>query len=102
MDYLPQAEIVRHSSWPVFLAARRGQRLVLVTTQGADRYTDFAFAPGDVVILGRESAGAPEHVHAAAGGRVRIPMRPGLRSLNVAQAGAIVLAEALRQTGGLP
>lgn len=102
MDYTGQAEIVRHSCWADFRAARHGGRLVLVTTKGAVRYSEFAFAPNDVLILGRESAGVPDDVHAAMDARVRIPMRPGLRSLNVAQAGAIVLAEALRQTGGLP
>lgn len=102
MDYTGQAEIVRHSSWTAFRAAHSGGRLVLVTTQGAVPYSAFAFVANDVLILGRESAGVPEEVHAAVDARVRIPMRPGLRSLNVAQAGAIVLAEALRQTGGLP
>lgn len=102
MDYLGLAEIVRHSSWPAFQEYHWGARLVLVTTQGSVPYTDFAFAGGDILILGRESAGAPDYVHAAATGRVRIPMRPGLRSLNVAQAGAIVLSEALRQMREFP
>lgn len=102
MDYTGQAEIIRHNSWMTFQAAHSVGRLVLVTTKGADRYSEFAFAADDVLVLGRESAGVPEEVHAAVEARVRIPMRPGLRSLNVAQAGAIVLAEALRQTGGLP
>jgi tRNA (cytidine/uridine-2'-O-)-methyltransferase len=102
MDYLPQADIARHTSWRDFAAAHSGTRLVLVTTQGAVRYTDFAYDSADILILGRESAGAPDFVHAAAAGRVVIPMRPGLRSLNVAQAGAIVLSEALRQTNARP
>jgi tRNA (cytidine/uridine-2'-O-)-methyltransferase len=100
MDYLGQAEIVRHPSWPAFTAAQAGARLILLTTKAELAYTDFAFHPGDVLLLGRESAGVPDFVHQAAAGRLRIPMRPGMRSLNVAQAGAIVLAEALRQTGG--
>jgi len=102
MDYLGLADVTRHSSWSAFQAHHAGARLVLVTTQGSVPYIDFAFAPGDILILGRESAGVPEHVHSAAAGRVRIPMRPGWRSLNVAQAGAIVLAEALRQIREFP
>lgn len=102
MDYLELADVVRHNSWAAFRTARGKHRLVLATTQGAVPYTDFAFAPDDIVMLGRESAGAPDYVHAAASGRVRIPMRTGLRSLNVAQSGAIVLSEALRQIRGFP
>jgi tRNA (cytidine/uridine-2'-O-)-methyltransferase len=75
---------------------------VLLTTQAATPYTDFAFAHDDILMVGRESAGVPDHVHAAAGARVVIPMRPGLRSLNVAVAAAMTLGEALRQTGSLP
>jgi len=100
MDYLGLAEIVRHPSWAAFAAARDGERLVLLTTKADLSYTEFAFRPSDILLLGRESAGVPDFVHDAATGRLRIPMRAGLRSLNVALAGAIVLAEALRQTGG--
>ncbi len=102
MDYLEYAEIARHSSWEAFRAARSGQRLLLLTTKAATSYIDFAFAPDDVLILGRESAGVPEDVHEAVQARLRIPLRAGIRSLNVAQAGAIVVAEALRQTGSFP
>lgn len=102
MDYLGHADVTRHRSWSAFLDARTAARLVLVTTQGSVPYTDFAFGHSDVLILGRESAGAPDYVHAAAAGRVRIPIRAGLRSLNVAQAGAIVLSEALRQMRDFP
>ncbi len=105
MDYLDHVEIVRHTSWDAFLAARADRhcdgRLALLTTKGETAYTDFAFSPEDRLLLGRESAGVPDEVHAAAEARLVVPMRPGLRSLNVAMAGAIVLAEALRQTGGL-
>ena len=100
MDYLGLAEIVRHPSWAAFAAARADSRLVLLTTKADLAYTEFAFRPSDTLLLGRESAGVPDFVHDAATGRLRIPMRAGLRSLNVALAGAIVLAEALRQTGG--
>jgi tRNA (cytidine/uridine-2'-O-)-methyltransferase len=102
MDYLEHAEIARHSSWDAFLAARSGARLVLLTTKAEMPYTEFEFGKQDVLLLGRESAGVPDHVHAAATARLRIPMRRGLRSLNVAMAGAIVLAEALRQTRSYP
>jgi tRNA (cytidine/uridine-2'-O-)-methyltransferase len=75
---------------------------VLLTTRSELAYTDFAFAPGDTLLVGRESAGVPDPVHAAADARIAIPMRPGQRSLNVAQAAAMVLGEALRQTGQFP
>lgn len=104
MDYLPYADVVRHGSWQAYAAAWAGGtgRLVLLTTKAATAYTDFAFAPGDSILLGRESAGVPAFVHEAADARLRIPMRAGMRSLNVAQAGAMVLGEALRQTLGFP
>ena len=101
MDYLELAEITRHTSWATFRAAARG-RLVLLTSKASLPYTDFAFAPDDIILLGRESAGVPDEVHEAADARLRIPLKPGLRSLNVAQAGAMVLGEALRQTKGSP
>jgi tRNA (cytidine/uridine-2'-O-)-methyltransferase len=104
LDYLDHVEIARHVSFAAFLAARRSAphpgRLVLLTTAGETAYTTFAFAGGDTLLLGRESAGVPNDVHAMADARLRVPMRPGLRSLNVAVAAGIVLGEALRQTGG--
>jgi|SRR5579863_3383119 len=101
MDYLDFVELTRHGSWEDFLAANRS-RLLLLTTKGERRYDDFVYDVGDTLILGRESAGAPQVVHDAAAARLLIPMRPGLRSINVALAGAMVLGEALRQTKGLP
>jgi tRNA (cytidine/uridine-2'-O-)-methyltransferase len=102
LDYAAQATICRHASWAAFLAQRDTvSRLVLMTTQGAAMLHRFAFAADDTLLLGRESAGVPDFVHRLADARVRIPMRHGARSLNVAVAGAIALAEALRQTGGL-
>ncbi len=100
LDYLDQAAIARHASWRAFEGwrAANGCRLVLATTKAAIAYTEFAYRPEDVILVGRESAGAPEEVHAAADARVMIPMRPGLRSLNVAVAAAMILGEALRQT----
>lgn len=101
MDYLDRVEIARHRSFAAFEGWRRqaGLRLVLASTRGEARYTDFAFAPGDAIMVGRESAGVPEAVHAAADARVAIPMRPGFRSLNVAVAAAMLLGEAARQAG---
>jgi tRNA (cytidine/uridine-2'-O-)-methyltransferase len=101
MDYLQSADIQRHESWTRFRDQKQG-RLVLLTTRGDLAYTDFAFAPGDILLVGRESAGVPQSVHDCAEARLVIPLRPGLRSLNVAQAAAMVLGEALRQTGGFP
>lgn len=105
MDYRDMAEVTRHVSWAAYVAGHRRDgtgRLVLLTTRASDTYIDFAFALGDTILLGRESAGVPEDVHAAANARLRIPLKPGLRSLNVAVAGAMVLGEALRQTRGFP
>ncbi|WP_336485451.1 tRNA (cytidine(34)-2'-O)-methyltransferase [Methylobacterium nigriterrae] len=103
LDYLDHAAIGRHRSWTAFEAWRRetGSRLVLATTAGALPYTDFAFRPGDCILMGRESAGVPEKVHGAADARVVVPIRAGLRSLNVAVAAAMIVGEALRQTGSL-
>ena len=74
----------------------------MLTTKGAMPYTDFAFSPADTLLVGRESAGVPDEVHASADARLLIPLLPGLRSLNVAQAAAMVLGEALRQTSLFP
>jgi tRNA (cytidine/uridine-2'-O-)-methyltransferase len=102
MDYLEHANFVRHASWAAFLTQHGHGRLVLLTTKGALPYTDFGFAADDSIVLGRESAGAPDFVHDRADVRLRIPLKSGLRSINVAQAGAMVLGEALRQTGLFP
>ena len=100
MDYLEMAEVSRHSSWEAYLATRHAGRIVLLTTKASDPYTSFAFRSDDTLLLGRESAGVPEEVHDRANARLRIPLLKGLRSINVAQAGAMVLGEALRQTNG--
>ncbi len=78
----------------------RNSRIVLIETEGSTRLTDFIFEPSDVLMLGRETEGTPGDVIAACHACVRIPMAPGLRSLNVVTAGAIALTEAMRQTGG--
>ena len=103
MDYLDAVVLVRHSSWQAFEVWRRegGHRLLLFTTAATSSYLDFRYRADDVLLFGRESAGVPADVHAAADARLRIPMRPGLRSLNVALAAALAAGEALRQTGGI-
>jgi tRNA (cytidine/uridine-2'-O-)-methyltransferase len=102
MDYLEHAAFVRHASWEAFLAQHTEGRIVLLSSKAALPYTDFAFAADDKIVLGRESAGAPQGVHDRADARLRIPLKSGLRSINVAQAGAMVLGEALRQTRMFP
>ncbi|GHD53198.1 tRNA (cytidine(34)-2'-O)-methyltransferase [Thalassobaculum fulvum] len=102
MDYLEFAEVRRHSSWSTYLAARQPGRLVVLSTRGSVALPDVRFAPDDRLLLGRESAGVPDAVHAAADLAVRIPMVAGARSLNVAVSAGIVVAEALRQTAGWP
>jgi tRNA (cytidine/uridine-2'-O-)-methyltransferase len=104
MDYLDDVTIVRHIGWADFDTYRRqkGHRLVLASTKAETRYTDFAFAPSDILLVGRESAGVPEDVHATADARVLIPMRKHLRSINVAVTAAMVLGEALRQLDAFP
>ena len=104
MDYLDSLSIARHDSWVKFECwrASTGRRLVLLTTRGDAMLWDFAFRPGDILLVGRESAGASDAVAAAADARVRIPIEPPLRSLNVGVAATIALVEALRQIGRLP
>jgi len=104
MDYLNAVSIVRHHSWGKFESWRRGsgRRLVLLTTRGETSLWDFAFQPGDVILVGRESVGVPENVEGEADARLRIPIRPPLRSLNVGVAATIAMTEALRQIGRLP
>jgi tRNA (cytidine/uridine-2'-O-)-methyltransferase len=104
MDYLDAVAVVRHESWTAFETWRHaaGARLVLFTTQAERSYLDHAYAADDVLMFGRESAGVPPEVHDAADVRLVVPMRPGMRSLNVAMACAVVTGEALRQTGRFP
>jgi tRNA (cytidine/uridine-2'-O-)-methyltransferase len=110
MDYGGQAETVRHPSWKTYTGRRSDTdrradgdeigRIVLLTTSGATPYTEFTFEASDTLLLGRESAGVPDSVHTAADARLIVPMADGARSLNVVTATAMVLGEALRQTGG--
>ena len=101
LDYRAGLDLSRHESWEAFRGKLSG-RLVLLSTRAPQPYAGFAFAPGDTLLVGRESAGVPEAVHQAADARLLIPMKAGMRSLNVAQAAAMVLGEALRQTGLFP
>jgi tRNA (cytidine/uridine-2'-O-)-methyltransferase len=100
MDYLDQVSISRHASWAAFDEWRRrqGARLILFTTRASVSYLDHQYRSEDVLLFGRESAGVPDHVHDAAEARLVIPIRPGLRSLNIAVACAMALGEAMRQT----
>ena len=98
MDYAAGADVRRHADWAAFEAGVTG-RIVLLTTAGAVPLPDAEFRANDVLLLGSESAGVPPDVHDRADLRVRVPMRAGFRSLNVAVAGSMVLGEALRQTG---
>jgi tRNA (cytidine/uridine-2'-O-)-methyltransferase len=102
MDYLEHVALRRHVSWQAFETWRRAERLrvLLFTTTAATSYLDHAYRVDDILMFGRESAGAPAAVHQAADARLLIPMRPGLRSINVAMAAAMALGEAMRQTGG--
>ncbi|HMO30592.1 tRNA (cytidine(34)-2'-O)-methyltransferase [Enterovirga sp.] len=99
LDYLRHLDLTRHAGFGAFEEERRraGRRLVLATTHGAMSYWNFAFAGDDVLMVGRESAGVPEEIHALADARLTVPMREGLRSLNVAVAAAMILGEAQRQ-----
>lgn len=102
MDYLDHALVLRDASWTAFRTATRGQRLILASTKAATPYTDFSFRAGDILLMGRESSGVPDEVHDAADARLLIPMREGLRSLNVALACAMITGEALRQLKAFP
>jgi tRNA (cytidine/uridine-2'-O-)-methyltransferase len=102
MDYSDLVSVVRHISWQAFLDAHPTKRLVLLSTHASQLLSDFTFEPEDILLFGRESSGVPDHVRDRADVRVRIPMRTGARSLNLAQSASMVLGEALRQTKGFP
>jgi tRNA (cytidine/uridine-2'-O-)-methyltransferase len=100
MDYADLAELHRHDSWEAFIAERPPGRLIAMTTTAASSLWEFTFQPGDTLLMGRESAGLPDEIRRAADARLLIPMQPGARSLNVAMAAAIAVAEAGRQVAG--
>ena len=99
LDYIDHVNVVRHMSWTAFCEARKGRRLILLTTKSAVPYTSVTYKDDDILLAGRESAGVPDEVHNAADARILIPMAKGLRSLNVINAASMVAGEALRQTG---
>lgn len=98
MDYIEHLSLSRHISWDKFRESAQG-RVILLSTKAAVPYLDFQFQPGDTLLAGRESAGVPDFVHESVDARLFIPMQPGLRSLNVVNACAMVMGEALRQNG---
>lgn len=102
MDYIDHVEVTRHAGFAAFRAAVAPRRLVLFTTKATQSVYDFSFAPDDVLLFGKESAGVPPQVAEACDARLRIPMRPEVRSMNLASSAALVLGEALRQSGSLP
>lgn len=104
MDYLDYSQMTRHLNWQAFFETQKAanRRLILLTTQASTPYHTFSFQPEDVLLIGRESAGVPDSVHAAADQRLVIPIRAETRSLNMAIAAAMVLAEALRQSDQFP
>jgi tRNA (cytidine/uridine-2'-O-)-methyltransferase len=101
MDYVAGVDVIRHADWDAFAGQVIG-RIVLLTTKGAVRLHEATFRPDDVLLMGSEGAGVPDAVHDRADVRVVIPMRSGMRSLNISVSAGIVAAEALRQTGGWP
>ncbi|NIJ08195.1 tRNA (cytidine/uridine-2'-O-)-methyltransferase [Sphingomonas vulcanisoli] len=102
MDYIDHVEIVRHTGFDAFRATIGAQRLVLFTTKGRQSAYDFGFMADDILLFGKESAGVPLAVVEACDARLRLPMRPQVRSMNLATSAALALGEALRQTGSLP
>lgn len=102
MDYIDHVSVTRHASFAAFRQTAAPGRLVLFTTKSSASIYDFAFEPTDILLFGKESAGVPTDIADIADARVRIPMRPEVRSMNLATSAAIALAEALRQTGQLP
>jgi tRNA (cytidine/uridine-2'-O-)-methyltransferase len=102
MDYLDHLDLTRHMNWQSFRNTDKTKRIILLTTKAQTRFTDFAFQADDTLLVGRESAGVPDDVHDACDQRIIIPMAGGVRSINVAVAAAMVLSEALRQTGLFP
>lgn len=98
MDYMTLVNYSLHDSWDSFAAGKGNRRIILMTTKAAAPYCDFMFKEGDILLAGRESAGVPEDVHLAADARIVIPMQGGARSMNIVNASAMILGEALRQT----
>ncbi|WP_353197995.1 tRNA (cytidine(34)-2'-O)-methyltransferase [Sandarakinorhabdus sp.] len=102
MDYIDHVSIARHRDFAAFRASIGTSRLILFTTKASQSAYDFQYMPDDILLFGKESAGVPTDIAAACDARVRLPMRSGVRSMNLALSAALATGEALRQTGGLP
>ncbi|GAA4008764.1 tRNA (cytidine(34)-2'-O)-methyltransferase [Sphingomonas humi] len=102
MDYIDHVEVARHADWAAFQAVRAGARLVLFSSKAVASPYDIVFAPTDILLFGKESAGVPAEIADECAVQLRIPMRPQVRSLNLATSAALAVGEALRQTGKLP
>lgn len=102
MDYIDHVEVTRHADFAAFQQSIGASRLVLFTTKATHSAYDFAYQADDILLFGKESAGVPPEIVALSDARLRLPMRPQVRSMNLATSAALVLGEALRQTGGLP
>ncbi|MFC4254994.1 tRNA methyltransferase [Altererythrobacter xixiisoli] len=102
MDYIDHVSVTRHADFAAFRATIGTSRLVLFTTKTQQSPYGFAFRPDDVLLFGKESAGIPAAIAESCDARLRIPMRPQVRSMNLATSAALALGEALRQTGGMP
>lgn len=99
LDYYDSIALTRHISWHAFTQTYAEQhRIILMTTKTDTPYTGFKFQKGDILLAGRESAGAPDYVHEQVQGKITIPMKTGFRSLNIVNATAMILGEAIRQT----
>lgn len=101
MDYLDYVNLIEHDSYEQFNLWRKSEkrRIALLTTHGSTSVYEIDFDQSDILLMGRESSGVPEHVTQEADLKLRIPMKPGLRSLNIAIAASLVVGEAKRQTG---
>lgn len=102
MDYIDHVAVMRHADFDMFRASITPRRLILFTTKSRRSAYDFSFMPDDVLLFGKESAGVPAMIAAACDARLRLPLRPEVRSINLATAATLALGEALRQTGSLP
>ncbi len=104
LDYLKHVDLSRHQSWGAFEQwhSQSERRLILLSSHATQSHTDFSFKSNDILLMGRESSGVPDHVHKAVDARLKIPIREGFRSLNLALATGIAAGEALRQTSGFP
>lgn len=102
MDYIDHVSVARHADFAAFRATIGSSRLVLFTTKTQQSPYDFTFLADDILLFGKESAGIPAAIADSCDARLRIPMRPEVRSMNLATSAALALGEALRQTGGMP